>query len=296
MSQCTNRVLMIKPIAFDYNEETAVDNKYQNKSDIPKGEIQKKALEEFENLAKTLKDEGIEVNIFEDTEEPKTPDSIFPNNWFSTHYGTLNIYPMFASNRRDEISKFKDKLIDLYKPEKVNDYQSFENEGEFLEGTGAMVLDRVRKISYCTLSKRASLELLNKVCSDIDYESEHFKSSQHGSPIYHTNVLMSITTDFAIICPELVEEKYRGALLNDLCLNHELVALTPEQIDNYAGNCLELDGQNGRFLIMSKTGFDSLTKEQREQIEARLPIKSVDVSTIEKYGGGSVRCMIGELF
>lgn len=297
MKQSTNNVLMIKPVNFYYNQETAYDNQYQNKTDLTQDEIQIKALNEFNNLVKVLENEGINVNIFEDTTTPYTPDSIFPNNWFSTHDGTLIIYPMYAQNRQKEVNKFKLKLIDLYNPIQVFDFTKYAiNKEAYLEGTGAMVLDRVNKIAYSTLSQRAYKDLFEKVAKIIDYKPIYFVSHQLGKEIYHTNVLMSITSDFVIIAPNLIDEEYRNFIINELKKNHEIIELNEKQILNFAGNCLELEGKNGKFLIMSKTAYNSLSDKQISKIEEKLKIINVDISTIENLGGGSVRCMIAELF
>lgn len=287
---------MIRPKAFTFNQETAIDNLYQVEPDKSDKIIQDKALQEFDNMVELLKAEGVKVNIFQDFLEPHTPDSIFPNNWFSTHKGTLIIYPMYAENRRDEIRKFKEKLIDLYKPEKIIDLSHYVDKNLFLESTGAMVFDRDNKKIYVSLSQRADGELVDYIADILKYETIKFKSFQMGSSIYHTNVMMGLGSDLAIIGLDLIEDKYKQRLYDSLKKTKEIVNLSGQDILNFSGNVIELQGKHGKFLLMSQTAFNNLSKEKIRQIEARIKILTVDVSTIEKYGGGSARCMVAEIY
>ncbi|MFM1539417.1 citrulline utilization hydrolase CtlX [Helcococcus bovis] len=297
MRQSTNKILMIKPVNFSFNKETAKDNLYQNKSSKSNNEIQNKALEEFSNFTSILKSKGVDLIIFEDTNHPYTPDSIFPNNWFSTHNGTLCIYPMFAENRREEIFKFKNKLIDIYNPMQIFDFSKYAYQNsKFLEGTGAIIFDRVNKRAFCSLSKRADKELFLQICKSLNYNGFTFKSFHLGGEIYHTNVMMSICSDFIFVASKLIDENDRENIISELSKYHKIIELTSEQILNFAGNVLELQGNEGKFIVMSNSAYNILSSEQKEVIESTLPIVKVNIETIEKIGGGSARCMMGEIF
>lgn len=297
MKQSTNKVLMIKPVNFNFNQETANDNLYQNRSNENDYEIQSKALEEFTNFINTLKSNGVEVIIFEDNQYPFTPDSIFPNNWFSTHNGILCIYPMYAKNRREEILKFKNKLIKKYSPIQILDFSKYAyQKSKFLEGTGAVVFDRIHKRAFCSLSKRADKQLFLSLCKSLNYNGFTFHSQHLGAEIYHTNVLMSICSDFVFICKDLIDKNDRYSIITELSKYHEIIELSPKQILSFSGNVLELEGKNGKFIIMSNTAYNCLTKKQKQIITSKIPIVSVQINTIEKIGGGSARCMIGEIF
>lgn len=296
MKQSTDTILMIRPSNFHFNEQTAEDNLYQNKTLLDVETVNNRALKEFDNFVEILKNEGINVKIFQDTDFPDTPDSIFPNNWFSTHNGKLVIYPMYAENRRLEVSKFKKKLIDLYQPFEIIDYSSFTNENLFLEGTGAIVLDRINKIAYSSLSQRSDKVLFEKFSKELSFTPFSFISKQLGVEVYHTNVIMSITSDFAIIALELVLEEYRNELKKILEKNKKVIELSGKQVLHFAGNCIELKGKDSNILILSDTAYQSLTSNQISILEEKLKLIPVDITTIQKHGGGSVRCMIAELF
>lgn len=300
----TNKVLMVRPVAFGFNEETAVNNHYQKKGNLSNYEIQEKALFEFDEMVSKLKNIGIDVKILQDTKTPHTPDSIFPNNWFSTHSdNTVILYPMFAKNRRLER---REDLYDIF--ENINeiktlDYSQLENEGVFLEGTGSLVLDRKNKKAYCSLSERADERLLNVFCEDMKYKKIDFRSYQTVDTkrklIYHTNVMMSIAENYAILCADAIDNKEeRQKVIDELKANKkEIVYISEEQVENFLGNAIELKNKDGvSILIMSSTAYNILTEKQKNIIEKYSVILPVDVKTIEKYGGGSARCMIAELF
>lgn len=300
----TNKVLMVRPVAFGFNEETAVNNHYQKKGNLSSYEIQEKALFEFDEMVSKLKNIGIDVKILQDTKTPHTPDSIFPNNWFSTHSdNTVILYPMFAKNRRLER---REDLYDIF--ENINeiktlDYSQLENEGVFLEGTGSLVLDRKNKKAYCSLSERADERLLNVFCDDMGYKKIDFRSYQTVDTkrklIYHTNVMMSIAENYAILCADAIDNKEeRQKVIDELKANKkEIVYISEEQVENFLGNAIELKNKDGvSILIMSSTAYNILTEKQKNIIEKYSVILPVDVKTIEKYGGGSARCMIAELF
>lgn len=306
MKYLTNHVLMIKPKNFHFNKETSVNNAYQKESSESLSVIETNALNEFNLLVKKMEENGITVHVLQDTSTPYTPDSIFPNNWFSSHLnGKLVVYPMFAENRRLEHDKFlKDleKIVSI-KKEDLIDLTSFEKKNLFLEGTGALVLDRVNKIAYCSLSPRASKEVLNEFCSKMNYKSISFVSSQKFNsvevPIYHTNVMMGIGEKFVVICLDAIKDlKEREIVVNSFKENNkEIIEISLDQVLSFAGNILELkNNHNESFILMSKTAYTSFSKEQISKLEKYSKILYSDIPTIETNGGGSVRCMIGELF
>lgn len=301
-NQVTNNIVMVRPARFYFNCETAVNNHYQNSDNENIDTINERAVKEFDLLAKKISEKGVKVNIIQDTYEPSTPDSIFPNNWFSSHAeGILFFYPMFANNRREELKKFREKLYDIIKREslKIVDYSLKVNDNIFLEGTGSIVLDRKNKKAYCSLSQRSDEKLFKMFCKEIGYKPVVFSSYQDGEQIYHTNVMMSIGENRAIVCLECIPEKEeREKLKNELQESEkEIIEISLEQVKKFLGNTLELVGENGkRFVVMSKTAYDSLNENQKERILKDTEIVYSDVQTIEFYGGGSARCMIGEIF
>ena len=300
----TNKILMVRPAFFTFNEQTAVNNHYQKLDSKPAQEIQNEAMIEFDKMVEKLKKMGIDVKVMQDTKEPHTPDSIFPNNWFSTHYSnTVVLYPMFAENRRlertDRIYEFFDNVDNL----NVVDYSSLEKENIFLEGTGALVLDRKNKKAYCSLSERANEKLLDIFCEDAGYKKVAFHSYQTVNEIrkaiYHTNVMMAMGENYAILCADSIDnseerEKVIKELKSD---DKEIVYINEYQVEHFLGNTIELINNEGvNICVMSTTAYSVLTPEQKNIIEKYDIIVPVDVHTIERYGGGSARCMIAELF
>ena len=300
----TNKILMVRPISFAFNEQTAVNNHYQKRDNKPVQEIQNKALIEFDNMVEKLKKVGIDVKVMQDTKEPHTPDSIFPNNWFSTHYSnTVVLYPMFAENRRlertDTIYDYFDRVDNL----NIVDYSSLEKENIFLEGTGSLVLDRKNKKAYCSLSERADEKLLNIFCEDAGYKKIAFHSYQTVNEIrkaiYHTNVMMAMGENYAILYADSIDDlKEREKVIRELESDgKEIVYISEYQVEHFLGNAIELiNNENVKICVMSTTAYSVLTDEQKNIIEKYDVIVPVDVHTIEKYGGGSARCMIAELF
>ena len=256
-------------------------------------------------LVQKLKEVGVHVIQVEDIYEQDTPDSIFPNNWISFHNnGDVAIYPMFAENRRRER---REDILDIveeagFEIENVFDYTEAEDEGIFLEGTGAMVLDRIHRKAYCALSPRASEELFIEFCEDFEYTPVIFRAFQKTDgelkPIYHTNVMMALGRTFAIVCLDTIEDKKeRKNVLNHLKEDKkEIITISREQVDYYAGNMLEVKGKEHSYLVMSQTAYESLTPQQIEAIERHTQILYSDLSTIEICGGGSARCMLAEVF
>ena len=303
--QITDTVLMIRPVRFRTNEETIVNNYFQKGINITQEEINRKAQQEFDMLVQKLKEVEVHVIQVEDIYEQDTPDSIFPNNWISFHNnGDVAIYPMFAENRRRER---REDILDIveeagFEIENVFDYTEAENEGIFLEGTGAMVLDRIHRKAYCALSPRASEELFIEFCEDFEYTPVIFRAFQKTDgelkPIYHTNVMMALGRTFAIVCLDTIEDKNeRKNVLNHLKEDKkEIITISREQVDYYAGNMLEVKGKEHSYLVMSQTAYESLTPQQIEAIERHTQILYSDLSTIEICGGGSARCMLAEVF
>jgi len=306
-SQNTSTILMIRPVAFKYNTETAINNYYQTPPNKVKNDfIQENALIEFNSCVETLKDVGIDVIVVEDTLDPPTPDSIFPNNWISFHSdGRIVLYPMFANNRRlerrmDILDLLRNKNFQI---NEILDYSKFEKEEVFLEGTGSMILDRVTKKVYCALSPRADLTLLNKFCNDLGYTPISFIAYQWSEnkrlPIYHTNVLMAIGESFAIVCTSSIDDlEEKNKVISELKSDGKVIIdITEEQVNNFAGNALQVKNLRGdKFLILSTTAKEILSEEQIKSIEKSSKILSVNVDTIQKYGGGSIRCMMAEIF
>lgn len=307
MKQITNSVLMIRPVAFRMNEQTAVSNYFQIKLEglLPET-INAKAQQEFDALADKLKSAGVEVIVVEDTLDTDTPDSVFPSNWISFHQnGDVVLYPMFAENRRQER---KEDILDVLEDkgfhiENIIDYTSAEEEGLFLEGNGSLVLDRVNKKAYCALSERSNEELFIEFCEDIDYAPVLFEAfqtvSEKRTPIFHTNLMMTLGEKFAVIFAEGIEDKKeRKMVLENLKDNgKEVIFLTEKQVGFFAGNILVVKGVNDeRFIVMSTAAKQSLSPKQIEQLEKHATILSSDLDTIEACGGGSAGSMLAEIF
>jgi hypothetical protein len=307
MKQTTNSILMIRPVAFRMNEQTAVNNYYQKVLDgLLPATVNAKAQQEFDAFVEKLTAVGVDVTVVDDTLEPDTPDSIFPNNWISFHEnGDVALYPMFAENRRQER---REEILDLLEGKgfvihNIIDYTSAEEDGFFLEGTGSLLLDRVNAKAYCALSPRADEELFIEFCEDFDYAPVIFEAFQtvdsERKLIYHTNVMMCLGETFAVICSDCIDDKKeRKMVLDNLKENgKEIILITEVQMNNFAGNMLEVRGANDkRYLVMSAAAHQSLTPQQIEQLEKHTEILSSSLDTIEACGGGSARCMMAEIF
>jgi len=302
--QSTNTILMIEPVAFGYNAQTAVNNYFQNNASNE--ETQLKALQEFKELVEKLRSKGIQVITVQDTLSPHTPDSIYPNNWVSFHQdGRVSLFPMFAENRRTE--RREDILYRLreegFEVGVVKDYSDYELENKYLEGTGAMILDRENRIAYGAESIRLNKEVFEKWCEDFGYRPVLFKAFQSIDgkrlPIYHTNVMMGLGADYAIICLDTIddEEERKNVIQNLEATHKEIIEISEEQMNRFAGNMLEVQNNKGeKFLVMSAAAYKSLTPAQIQRIETHAEIIYSDVHTIEENGGGSVRCMMAEVF
>lgn len=297
---------MIRPVAFRMNEQTAVNNYFQEDIDGIAETINEQAQKEFDAMVQVLRDANINVITLDDNAEDDTPDSIFPNNWVSTHSnGNVAVYPMYAENRRRERreSFFTRLEAQGFKINDVVDYTEAEAEGFFLEGTGSMVLDRVNEKAYCALSPRADEQLFIEFCEDFEFFPVVFNAYQDAGgarlPIYHTNVMMCLAEKFCVICLESIDDKKeRKNILQHLkTSNKEVIAITEAQMNSFAGNMLELcDDEGNRILVMSSAAYHSLTKKQVDTLEKYDKIIHSDLSTIESCGGGSARCMMAEIF
>ncbi len=307
MNQTTNSVLMIRPVAFRMNEQTAVNNYYQKAlEDLLPAAVNAKAQEEFDVFVKKLRTVGVNVIVVDDTSSPDTPDSIFPNNWISFHEnGDVVLYPMFAENRRGER---REDVLDILEAngfviEEIMDYTSAEEDGFYLEGTGSIVLDRENGKAYCALSPRADEELFIEFCEDFEYSPVIFEAFQtvdgERKLIYHTNVMLCVGDTFAVICADCIDDKKeRKMVLDSLRADgKEIILITEAQVNSFAGNMLEVRGSDDRrYLVMSSSAYQSLSKKQIAQLEEHLTILSSSLDTIEACGGGSARCMMAEVF
>lgn len=307
MQQTTNTILMIRPVNFRMNEQTAVNNYYQKELEntLPKT-INTKAQQEFDAYVDKLRGIGVNVIVVNDTQDTDTPDSIFPNNWVSFHEnGNVGLYPMFAENRR--VERREDILETLeqngFEISNVIDYTSAEEEHVFLEGTGSVILDRVNRKAYCALSPRADEDLFIEFCEDFEFFPVVFNSNQtvdgKRKAIYHTNVMMCVGENFAVICLSSIDDKKeRKNVIKHLKEDGKtIIDISEDQVNNFAGNMLQVKGSNNEtYLIMSQSAFDSLTAQQVKTIEAHTKILSSSLSTIEICGGGSARCMMAEVF
>ncbi len=298
--QTTSNLLMIKPVRFDFNAETAVNNSFQQAS--ADQQVSEKAAAEFDRFVSVLNNAGVRVTVVEDTPEPHTPDSVFPNNWISFHDdGTIFLYPMFAVNRRLERKPHVLSVIaEKFRVANTIDLSAYEQQQVFLEGTGSMVLDRENKISYACLSPRTDIQVLHDWCNKAGFRPVAFTSvDSKGDPIYHTNVMMCIADQFAVICldsiPDETEKRTVIETLKDT--KKEIIEISFDQMNRFAGNMLQVQNTNGdRFLVMSSQAYNSLTAEQIKRIEHYNPILHSDITTIETNGGGSARCMMAEVF
>lgn len=306
MQQTTNTIVMIRPVSFRMNEQTAVNNYYQQKLNVLPNTINTKAQQEFDVFVEKLQENGVDVVVIQDTKEPDTPDALFPNNWISFHQnGDVAIYPMFAENRRLERNEEVLEILEEkgFVIENVVDYSEAEEEGFFLEGTGSMVLDRANQKAYCALSPRADEELFIEFCEDFEFTPIVFTANQtvngKREAIYHTNVMMCVAETFAVICLNAIDDKKeRKEVLKHLKSDgKEVIVISEKQVQKFAGNMLQVRGKNNEsFLIMSTSAFESLSDEQLQKFLKHCKIIHSDLTTIETHGGGSARCMLAEVF
>ncbi len=308
MEQYTDTILMVRPQAFGFNEQTAANNFYQRKLDgVSENEAQIRAKKEFDGFVAKLREHGVSVITIEDTPEPHTPDAVFPNNWISFHEkGHVVWYPMYSEIRRGE--RRGDILATLkndygFKVKQIHDLSLFESEEVYLEGTGSMVLDRVNKLAYAAISDRTHAKALNAFCKKVGYTAVSFKANQtvdsQRLPIYHTNVMMCIADSFAVVCLDSIDEpaETQKLIKSFNSTRKEIIEISETQCNQFAGNMLQVKNTDGqRFLVMSTTAYKSLSDKQKEQIKKHCDIIHSSLETIETLGGGSARCMMAEVF
>lgn len=304
--QTTSNILMIEPIAFGFNEQTATNNYFQKNENSPATTVQQQALKEFTAMVEKLRTHKINVIVEKDTPKPHTPDSIFPNNWVSFHSSSkVVLYPMFAPNRRME--RRMDIIENLEKQgfqvKQIVDLSNYETENKFLEGTGSMILDRENHIAYAALSQRTDKNIFELFCRELDYEPVTFSSFQtvenQRLPIYHTNVLMCVADSYVVICLDTVDDRRERENLVEIFkkTNKTIIEISENEMHNFAGNMLQVQNNDSeKFLVMSQSAYNSLTESQIDTIQRFNKIISVEISTIEKLGGGSARCMMAEIF
>lgn len=301
MQQNTQHIAMVRPAAFDFNEETAQNNHFQNSEQQSNINLHEQAVQQFDNMVSLLAEHGIDVMVLSDDPFPPKPDAVFPNNWFCCNNNMIQVFPMFAESRR--LEKNRD-MIDAIKEKTglsiVKDWSRYEEKNMFLEGTGSMIIDHVHNIAYACLSARTNENLFNQFCKENNYLPIGFAAADEaGREIYHTNVMMSIGEKFAVVCLDAIREDIdRKKIIHELeTTGHEIIDISFEQMNHFAGNMLELlNDKEKHILVMSKTAFDSLQPLQIKTIRRYATILSPDVSIIEQAAGGSVRCMMAELF
>ena len=301
--QITDTILMVRPAAFGPNEETSSTNFFQSSSaHLNSNEIQRSALNEFNNMVDLLRSHDINVLVIDDTSTPVKPSAIFPNNWISTSpEGIVSVFPMYAANRRaekrDDILKM---LAEKFIVKDVQDWSEFEAEGKFLEGTGSMVIDHENKVIYACYSPRTDISVLEKFANANKYRAIiFFASDKNGQAVYHTNVVMTLAEDFAILCEEAIEEEWELIAIRQLLdsSGHDVIRIYKDQMHCFAGNMLQVKNTKGeKFLLMSQTAFDSLYEDQKEELSSRCVLLPISIPIIEQIEGGSVRCMMAEVF
>jgi hypothetical protein len=301
--QITDTILMIRPAGFGANAETAATNFFQSKDvQLNSQAIQRSALEEFDNMVELLRKNDINVLVIDDTPTPVKPSAIFPNNWLSTSpEGIVSVFPMYAANRRPEKRDYILKMLaEKFVVKDLQDWSEFEVEGKFLEGTGSMVIDHENKVIYTCYSPRTDISVLERFANANNYRAIIFLAiDKNGQPVYHTNVMMMLGEDFAILCEEAIEEEWELIAVRQLLESsgHEVIRISKEQMHSFAGNMLQVrNDKDEKFLVMSQIAFDSLNEEQKEELSARSKLLPIAIPIIEQTEGGSVRCMIAEIF
>jgi hypothetical protein len=300
--QITNTILMVRPLNFGFNPETAVNNTFQrDNKDLDHHSISSLAQLEFDEMVKSLRLKGVTVEVIDDTNDPIKTDAVFPNNWITFHENDeVFTFPMFSPNRRNEVRiDLIQNLMENYSIKKIHQFHPLADEGLYLEGTGSMILDRKDRLVYACLSDRTNVNLLHKFCEIAKYSPVEFHAySEDGVPIYHTNVMMALGLDFAIICLDCIENNDRQKVVNYLRESKkDIISISLEQMKQFAGNMLQVKMKNGfPLLVMSQSAYESLNESQLDRLREKTEIISVSIPTIEYYGGGSVRCMMAEIF
>lgn len=302
-SQTTSKIMMVRPSHFGYNPQTAENNAFQTEeTELSTDAIKQIAQQEFDVFVEKLKDNGVNVIVVEENDGIIRPDSIFPNNWITFHHnGTVITYPMYAPSRRTErredvINMIKEK----FEVKRMVRFEDYENSNQFLEGTGSMILDRINRIVYACLSPRTEAKLLDEFCHWADYKKVEFRATDdEGTDIYHTNVMMAVGDHFVVICMDTIRDKTERKKLERIFkkTKKEVIDISIEQMKSFAGNMLQVQNDAGKtFLVMSEQAFLSLRSDQIQQIEKYTTILHAHINTIEKFGGGSARCMMAEVF
>lgn len=299
-SQTTSHLLMIRPVRFEFNAQTAVNNAFQLATTSE--DTAQKARHEFDAFAKLLMENDVDVTIVDDTPDPHTPDSVFPNNWISFETdGTLLLYPMFAENRRAERKEHVVEAISQkFEVREKIDLTAWEKQSAFLEGTGSMVLDRENKIAYACLSPRTHATVMNEFCNRMGYKPVMFASTdESGKPVYHTNVMMCVADRYVVICLDSIRDTSERKKVEETILDtgKEIITISMEQMNRFAGNMLQVKNKSGeKLLVMSSQAFSSLTDDQKQKLNSFNRIVHSPLEIIETNGGGSARCMLAEVF
>lgn len=302
-SQTTSTIMMVRPSHFGYNPQTAENNAFQTKeTELSAESIKEIARQEFDNFVEKLRIVGIEVIVIEETDGIPRPDSVFPNNWITLHHnGTIITYPMYAPSRRTERREDVIRMIkNRFEVKRMVRFEDYENSNQFLEGTGSMVLDRINRIVYACISPRTNPRLLDEFCHWADYKKMEFQAvDKEGVDIYHTNVMMAMGDAFVVICMDSIRDSGERKSLEKVFkkTNKEIIDISLSQMESFAGNMLQVQNKDGQtFLVMSEQAFLSLQENQIAQIEKHTTILHAHINTIEKFGGGSARCMMAEVF
>lgn len=302
LRQQAHTVFMVRPSHFRYNTATAVSNAFQHPSILSQKEINQKVIEEFDQFVVTLRAKGIEVLVMESTQQPAKPDAVFPNNWISLHQdGNLCLYPMLTKNRQlEREAHIINHLKEKFDVRQIKDFSLNEKKGRIVEGTGSIIFDHPNKIAYACRSKRTDVSLFKDICDELGYLPIHFNAiDDNNQSIYHTNVMMALGEAYSLICLESIKDNAeRERVVRSLKeTDHIIIAISQKQMKAFAGNALEIINQEGkRFLALSKTAYTALEADQKEIITATAELLPLAVPTIEYIGGGSVRCMIAEVF
>lgn len=294
-----NSLLMVRPYHFTYNPETAIDNAYMNPA--TDADVASKAQAEFDGMVGILESHNINTTIVQDTPLPPTPDSLFPNNWASYHHdGTVLLYPMYAKNRRAETAKqVLPTIMDRFHVSAIHDFRHYADENQFLEGTGSIIFDHENKVAYAGYSRRTNKELFEKVCALLHYDAVGFDAvDTNNHPIYHTNVMMNLGENYAVTCLESIsDDTEKKRVLQTLTANREnIIPITQQQVGDFAGNMIQAYSGNGDpYTLLSARAYGTLLPWQRRRIQVNSNLLPIPVPTIEKIGGGSVRCMVSEI-
>jgi hypothetical protein len=300
--QLTSQIMMIRPAHFGFNEQTATNNSFQSTDEFDADFLRNQAIIEFDAMVSKLRSNGIQISVVQDTLEPVKPDAIFPNNWISFHQnGAVITYPMYAPNRRIERREdIIDQLKHKFNVKNRYSFEFYEEEDLFLEGTGSMIFDRVHNIVYACLSQRTDATLIDKFNVLMGFQSVVFTSvDRDGKDIYHTNVMMALGEDFVVICMDSVPDDNSKQELIRIFekTDKEIIDITYDQMEAFAGNMLEVKSIGGeRYLVMSQSSYDVLTEPQKSALSAKTNLLPISIPNIEKFGGGSVRCMMAEIF